>query len=96
MKIMFQPSGSFLFCCCMEAIERIKTVRDIVINDYRTADIFKKWGINYCCGGNLPLDEACEVKNIDRAALEKDIQNATRNVRMSNSLAYDTWPLEFL
>ena len=73
-----------------------QTVREIVIDDYRAADVFKKWGINYCCGGNLPFDEACDLKQVDKAAVEKDLQEATRNVQLPNNIAFHEWPLEFL
>jgi regulator of cell morphogenesis and NO signaling len=73
-----------------------QTVREIVIDDYRTAEVFKRWGINYCCGGNLPFDEACDLQKVDKAALKKDIEEATRNVQLSNNIAFHEWPLEFL
>lgn len=73
-----------------------QTVRDIVITDYRTADVFRKWGINYCCGGNLPLPDACAAKQVSQAEVEHDLQQATRNVSLSNSIAYNEWPIPFL
>jgi regulator of cell morphogenesis and NO signaling len=73
-----------------------KTVRDIVIGDYRTADVFRKWGINYCCGGNLPLADACSVQQVSQADVEKDLKQATRNVTLSNSIAFNEWPVPFL
>ena len=72
------------------------TVSQIVRNDYRTADVFKKYGINYCCGGNLLLEEACALQKIDKAALDKDLQLATQNFSMPSSTAFDQWPLAFL
>ncbi len=73
-----------------------KTVSDIVRNDYRTADVFKKWGINYCCGGNLPLDEACAIQQIDRVALDAELCLATQTISLPGSTAFDEWPLPFL
>lgn len=73
-----------------------QTVRDIVINDYRTADVFKKWGINYCCGGNIPLAEACAIKEVDIDTLELDLQQATQTLNLPNSVAFHKWPVEFL
>lgn len=73
-----------------------RTAREIVNQDYRTADVFKKWGINYCCGGNIPLNEVCEQQNLDRAVIEKDLEKAVQTVNISNSLSYDEWPLDFL
>jgi regulator of cell morphogenesis and NO signaling len=77
-------------------MDRTQTVRDIVVGDYRTADVFKKWGINYCCGGNLPFEEACNLKQINKSDLEKDLEQATRNVQVPNTIAFDQWPVEFL
>ena len=77
-------------------MDSAKTVREIVIDDYRTAEVFKRWGINYCCGGNLPFDEACDLKQVDKTALQKDLEEATRNVQVSNNIAFHEWPLDFL
>lgn len=77
-------------------MQGVKTVRDFVIDDYRTADVFRKWGINYCCGGNLPLAEACAAQQINQADLEKDLKQATRNVLLSNGIAFNEWPVPFL
>jgi regulator of cell morphogenesis and NO signaling len=73
-----------------------QTVRDIVISDYRTADVFRKWGINYCCGGNLPLAAACSAKQISQAEVEQELKQATRNVTLSNTTAFNEWPVPFL
>lgn len=75
---------------------RVKTVRDIVIEDYRTADVFKKWGINYCCGGNLPLEEACAVQKINRTVLDAELRRATQSYSLPSTTAFAQWPLAFL
>ena len=72
------------------------TVSQIVRNDYRTADVFKKWGINYCCGGNLPLDEACAVQKIDREKLAEELRKATQDIFLPGSTAFEQWPPAFL
>lgn len=77
-------------------MQGIKTVKDIVIDDYRTADVFKKWGINYCCGGNLPLDKACAVKQVSQIEVEQDLERATKSITLSNAIAFNEWPLSFL
>lgn len=72
------------------------TVREMVTDDYRLADVFKKWGINFCCGGNLSLDQVCENQKIDRNALEIDLKQARQKLTLSNTLLYQEWPLDFL
>ena len=39
-------------------------VTDIVTHDYRTADVFRKYDIDFCCGGKWPLDTVCQNKNL--------------------------------
>ena len=52
-----------------------KTVRELVLENPAAARVFEKLGIDYCCGGNKPLVEACSAANlpVDEvvAALEK-------------------------
>jgi regulator of cell morphogenesis and NO signaling len=74
----------------------LPTVSQMVRDDYRTADVFKKWGINYCCGGNLPLAEACAMKGIDPAVMETDMQAATKTISLPNALRFNEWPVVFL
>jgi regulator of cell morphogenesis and NO signaling len=40
-------------------------VRDIVNEVPKTSDVFKKYRIDFCCGGNIPLNEAVKEKNVD-------------------------------
>jgi regulator of cell morphogenesis and NO signaling len=72
------------------------TVSEMVRKDYRAADIFKKWGINYCCGGNLPLEQVCSLQGLDQAAIEAELSQAAQLRRLPPSVDYDNWPLPFL
>ncbi len=51
------------------------TVGELVVQKPSRARVFEHFGIDYCCGGNLPLAEACSKKGVDveavRAALAK-------------------------
>lgn len=40
------------------------TVREIVAEDFRTAAVFDKFGIDFCCGGNRPLGEVCQERGV--------------------------------
>lgn len=72
------------------------TVAELVRKDYRTADVFKKWGINFCCGGNLSLEATCQLKGYDKAAIEQELIQATKEVRIPAAIDFDQWPIEFL
>jgi regulator of cell morphogenesis and NO signaling len=71
-------------------------ISDIVRIDYRTADVFKKHSINYCCGGQVSLQDACTMRNINYDTVAKELEEATRNVRLSNILSYKEWRIDFL
>lgn len=77
-------------------IDRNQTVSEIVNNDYRTAEVFKKYNIGYCCGGKFPLYIACENNHVDVEQIVKELQRATAVVNHSNTLTYQDWPLDFL
>lgn len=71
-------------------------VSDIVTNDYRTAEVFRKYGIEYCCGGKWPLEMVCHTKNIDINILTRELEEATRTVQVPNSLPFNEWDMDFL
>ena len=73
-----------------------KSVADIVKSDYRTAAIFKQHGINYCCGGQVSLIEACIIKRIDYKSLKDELSDATKNVHVNNALQFANWKIDFL
>jgi regulator of cell morphogenesis and NO signaling len=56
-------------------IEDTKTVRELVTASPAAARVFEKFGIDYCCGGNKSLTEACLAAKVRAedvaAALEK-------------------------
>jgi regulator of cell morphogenesis and NO signaling len=73
-----------------------KTVSDIVRSDYRTADVFKKYGVNYCCNDKLSLLETCASRNIDYNIILEELGTATRNIIISNALPFHQWKIDFL
>jgi regulator of cell morphogenesis and NO signaling len=72
------------------------TVRDIVNRDYRTADVFTKYGINFCSNGNMSLTEVCSQQHLDQSTIEADLQEASKRIHISNKLPFNEWPIEFL
>ena len=55
--------------------EKPLTIAEMVVADYRKAEVFRQYGIDYCCGGKKPLEEVCLKKNIDPAAVWQALQN---------------------
>jgi regulator of cell morphogenesis and NO signaling len=71
-------------------------VTDIVTHDYRTADIFRKYNIDFCCGGKWPLDTICQNMNIDTDNLVKELQNVVMQTAANAALDFDSWDVDFL
>ena len=77
-------------------IEPSSFVTEIVTKDYRTAEVFRKYGIEYCCGGRWPLEMVCQTKSIDIKKLIKELEDATRTVHVPNALPFNEWDIDFL
>jgi regulator of cell morphogenesis and NO signaling len=77
-------------------IDEKSLVTDIVANDYRTADVFHKYGIEYCCGGKWPLGSVCLGKGLDMQAIRKELDDAVRTVQVANTTDYEEWSVDFL
>ncbi len=44
-------------------------VGEFVSRDFRTAAVFQRHGIDFCCGGRRPLDQACAEAGVDPAPI---------------------------
>jgi regulator of cell morphogenesis and NO signaling len=71
------------------------TVGEIVANNFRTAEIFKNAGIDFCCGGKKSLSESCIEKGIDLKIIqEKLIEAELLPVEFSQN--FKEWDINFL
>jgi regulator of cell morphogenesis and NO signaling len=77
--------------------ELLKTVPvgDIVAKNYHTADVFRKYGIDFCCGGHKTLEFVTSKKGIssDEVALKLI---SVLNASSSGSENYNSWSPGFL
>ena len=71
-----------------------KTVAETVTENIKTADVFKKYGIDFCCGGGISIEKVCANKKIDVSFLLKDLEAVDSTV--SRAYNYDAWELDFL
>lgn len=71
-----------------------KTIGEIVADDFRTAAVFKKYGIDFCCKGNRSIEEACDVKKINPENIYRDLDNISTNT--SQNTDFTSWPLDLL
>ena len=70
-------------------------IGELVARDYRTASVFKKYSIDFCCQGNRTIEEACEKKNIDTKKVLEDLV-AIMEAKSESTTDYQSWPLDLL
>ncbi len=70
------------------------TIGEIVAEDFRTAAVFSKYGIDFCCKGHRTLDEVCEKKNVSIDDLTRELANAAQASAAATD--YLSWPSDLL
>ena len=70
-------------------------IGELVAQDYRTAGIFKKYEIDFCCNGNKSIEEACGKKHIEPLQILDEL-NAVVQKRENQSIDYQAWPIDLL
>jgi regulator of cell morphogenesis and NO signaling len=53
------------------------TVREIVANDFRSAEVFQRHGIDFCCRGNRSLEDACRSGGISVERILREVTEIT-------------------
>lgn len=75
--------------------ETDETLGELVAKDLRKAQVFKKYGLDFCCGGKKTVKQACAEKGIDVTKVEQELQQADK-LLASRPLPYNEWSLSFL
>src|SRR5205823_13653199 len=57
-------------------LDTAKTVREVALNNPATTRVFEKFGIDYCCGGNKSLEEACGEANLKIQQVLESLKSA--------------------
>jgi regulator of cell morphogenesis and NO signaling len=70
-------------------------IGELVAKDYRTASVFKKYSIDFCCQGNRTIQEACVKKNIDSKKVLEDLDSMMQ-AKSESTTDYQSWPLDLL
>lgn len=73
---------------------RTDHVGDIVAQDFRTATVFKKFGIDFCCNGSKTIEEACLNKNLNQDEVISALENLQQQQKQTTD--YNAWALDFL
>ena len=74
-----------------------RKVGEIVAEDYKLGSVFKRHGIDFCCGGGISVAEACARKGVDVAALEQELAVARQGRSIAQAhVGVTNWALDFL
>lgn len=72
---------------------RTQTVGAIVTRDFRTAAVFEHYGIDFCCGGDVALGDACGAARVDPARVEDDLASVTAAPLTARDDDFASWTL---
>ncbi|MCU7495708.1 MAG: iron-sulfur cluster repair di-iron protein [Ignavibacteria bacterium] len=70
-------------------------VKDIVASNFKSAEVFEKYGIDFCCKGNRPLGQACQENGVNMESLAGELKNIFES-GSSDTNRYDMWQLSYL
>src|SRR5208282_2253057 len=71
-----------------------KTVREVALENPAATRVFEKLGIDYCCGGNKSLEEACRTANVPMDEVLDSLEIAEQSAR---AVQWDrNWTTEML
>lgn len=77
-------------------IQENQIIGQLVAHDYRTASVFKKYGIDFCCQGNRTINHACTKKNIDENSVLSDLNTVVQTPAVKKTADYQNWSLNVL
>ena len=67
------------------------SVADIIADNYRTADVFRKYRIDFCCGGKMSLNEACRLKGLPESDILEELNHFSGSYQK-----VEQWPVDFM
>lgn len=72
------------------------TVGEIAAKDIKKAEVFKKLGIDFCCGGKKTLKQAAQSIGMDEAQLQQELENAKSSSSAGTQHDFGAWDIGFL
>ena len=73
-----------------------KTVRELALESTSATRVFERLGIDYCCGGNKSLDEACRTANLSTDSVQQQLEAAERDSLSAGNRDWQHEPLSEL
>jgi regulator of cell morphogenesis and NO signaling len=63
-----------------------KTVRELALENPAATRVFEKLGIDYCCGGNQSLEQACRAANLPVDQVVDSLEMAEQTTRAAQKI----------
>jgi regulator of cell morphogenesis and NO signaling len=76
--------------------QHVETLGEIVSKDLRKAETFKKFGLDFCCGGKKSLEDACKEKGLDILQVRNELEKTSHASTGTPQHDFDSWSLSFL
>jgi len=70
-------------------------VGEIVASNFKTADVFTHFGIDFCCGGQKTLNEACTGSGCSASEVAQKLEEMN-NQSGAPSHDFNSWEIDFL
>lgn len=67
-------------------------VGDVVARDLRSASVFARHGIDFCCGGRRSIEDACRTAGQDPELLVRELADLDNGHDQSDDIS--TWPVD--
>ncbi|MGF7231837.1 iron-sulfur cluster repair di-iron protein [Arachidicoccus sp.] len=80
----------------MKDLNENSIVGSVVADDYRTSNVFIKYGIDFCCQGNRSVADACKAENLNTNEVIDALKQQLENPSAGATADYESWPLDFL
>jgi regulator of cell morphogenesis and NO signaling len=74
----------------MFEIYRETAIGDVVAHDLRTAVVFNRFGIDFCCGGRRTVEDACVAAHLDPDRVISDLRAVHEDPESAGDLT--VWP----
>ena len=69
-------------------------VSSIVAENYKSAEIFKSYGVDFCCNGNRSIEKVCKTNTIDEDTIIGLLKDCFKTETDTND--YQSWDIDFL
>lgn len=76
-------------------VQKENTIGEIVAGNFRTAQVFEKYGLDFCCGGKKTISDACDKHGVNADELINELQTVGINGN-GKSTDYSSWEADFL